>query len=107
MRERIVDATGLLEDGSAVGAQGQVQGRVLDSPEFQPLAQMYYARFTRARDVFVNQYSNNLVNGFRLLTGSTVNNLGVTGILLAVFGFMTFTFTLLLHSTAVAVRRGR
>src|SRR5215510_13169412 len=38
LRERIVDATGLLEDGSAVGAQGQVQGRTLDSPEFQPLA---------------------------------------------------------------------
>ena len=38
---------------------------------------------------------------------SVVNNLGVTGILFAVFGFMTFTFTLLLHSTAVAVRRGR
>ena len=34
----IVDATGLLEDGSALGVQGQVQGRVLDSPEFQPLA---------------------------------------------------------------------
>jgi hypothetical protein len=38
LRERVVDATGLLEDGSAVGVQGQVQGRVLDSPEFQPLA---------------------------------------------------------------------
>ncbi|HEY7375406.1 MAG TPA: hypothetical protein VIF57_24825 [Polyangia bacterium] len=38
LRERVVDATGLLEDGSAVGAQGEVQGRVLDSPEFQPLA---------------------------------------------------------------------
>jgi hypothetical protein len=38
LRERIVDATGLLEDGSAVGVQGQVQGRTLDSPEFQPLA---------------------------------------------------------------------
>ena len=38
LRERIVDATGLLEDGSAIGAQGQVQGRLLDSPEFQPLA---------------------------------------------------------------------
>ena len=38
LRERVVDATGLLEDGSAVGAQGQVQGRTLDSPEFQPLA---------------------------------------------------------------------
>lgn len=38
LRERIVDATGLLEDGSAIGVQGQVQGRALDSPEFQPLA---------------------------------------------------------------------
>src|SRR4029078_9900068 len=38
LRERIVDATGLLEDGTAIGVQGQVQGRVLDSPEFQPLA---------------------------------------------------------------------
>ena len=50
---------------------------------------------------------NYVRNGFRLLAGSTVGNLGVTGILFAVFGFMTFTFTLLLHSTAVAVRRGR
>jgi hypothetical protein len=46
-----------------------------------------------------------LRNGFRLQSGSVVNNMGVTGILFAVFGFMTFTFTLLLHSTAVAVRR--
>lgn len=38
LRERVVDATGLLEDGSALGAQGQVQGRTLDSTEFQPLA---------------------------------------------------------------------
>ena len=38
LRERIVDATGLLEDGSALGVAGQVQGRVLDSPEFLPLA---------------------------------------------------------------------
>ena len=37
LRERVVDATGLLEDGSALGVQGQVQGRVLDSAEFQPL----------------------------------------------------------------------
>jgi glycosyltransferase involved in cell wall biosynthesis len=51
--------------------------------------------------------ANYLRNGFRLHAGSTMNNLGVTGILFAVLGFMTFTFTLLLHSTAVAVRRGR
>ena len=34
-------------------------------PEFHHLAQMYHHRFTRARDVFVNQYGNNLLNGFR------------------------------------------
>src|SRR6516164_9065768 len=34
-------------------------------PEFHHLAHMYYHRFTRARDVFVKQYNNNLVNGFR------------------------------------------
>jgi hypothetical protein len=38
LRERVVDATGLLEDGSALGVQGEVQGRVLDSSEFRPLA---------------------------------------------------------------------
>ena len=44
-------------------------------------------------------------NGFRLLEHFSVNHLGVTGLLFMVAGFMTFTFTLLLHSTAVAVRR--
>jgi 1,4-alpha-glucan branching enzyme len=34
-------------------------------PEFHALAQMYHQRFTRAREVFVNQYQNNLLNGFR------------------------------------------
>jgi glycosyltransferase involved in cell wall biosynthesis len=42
-------------------------------------------------------------NGFHLFDGSAVNHLGVTGLLLAIAGFMTFTFTLLLHATAVAV----
>jgi hypothetical protein len=37
LRERVVDATGLLEDGSALGVIGEVQGRVLDSAEFRPL----------------------------------------------------------------------
>jgi hypothetical protein len=37
LRERVVDAAGLLEDGSALGVQGQVQGRVLDSDEFLPV----------------------------------------------------------------------
>ena len=35
----------------------------------------------------------------------STNNLGFTGLLLMIAGFMTFTFTLILHSTAVAVRR--
>jgi hypothetical protein len=37
LRERVVDATGLLEDGSAQGHLGEVQGRMLDSAEFRPL----------------------------------------------------------------------
>jgi 1,4-alpha-glucan branching enzyme len=34
-------------------------------PEYHPLAEMYHQRFTRCRDVFVTQYGNNLLNGFR------------------------------------------
>lgn len=34
-------------------------------PEFNHLAHMYHQRFCRAREVFVNQYHNNLINGFR------------------------------------------
>jgi 1,4-alpha-glucan branching enzyme len=33
--------------------------------QFRPLAQMYHDRFCRAREVFVNQYGNNLLRGFR------------------------------------------
>lgn len=36
LRERVVDATGLIEDGSALGVLGEVQGRQLDTAEFQP-----------------------------------------------------------------------
>jgi len=42
---------------------------------------------------------------FLLHEGALVNSLGIAGLLLLIVGFMTFTFTLLLHSTAVAVRR--
>jgi len=42
---------------------------------------------------------------FLLHDGALVNSLGIAGLLLLIVGFMTFTFTLLLHSTAVAVRR--
>jgi hypothetical protein len=38
LRARVVDATGLIEDGSAAGAQAEVQGRALDPAEFRPLA---------------------------------------------------------------------
>ncbi|MFO0928395.1 MAG: 1,4-alpha-glucan branching protein domain-containing protein [Gemmataceae bacterium] len=34
-------------------------------PQYNTLARMYHTRFTRCREVFVNQYGNNLVNGFR------------------------------------------
>src|SRR5271170_7193079 len=34
-------------------------------PEFQPLSRMYLERFLRAKEVFVTQYGNNLINGFR------------------------------------------
>src|SRR5262249_61551934 len=34
-------------------------------PEFHALARMYHDRFTRAREVFVSQYGNNLLHGFR------------------------------------------
>ncbi len=42
---------------------------------------------------------------FLLTEDVAVNYLGVTGLLLMITGFMTFTFTLLLHSTAVVVWR--
>jgi 1,4-alpha-glucan branching enzyme len=34
-------------------------------PEFHHLAHMYHYRFQRARDVFVKQYNNNILHGFR------------------------------------------
>jgi glycosyltransferase involved in cell wall biosynthesis len=46
--------------------------------------------------------ANYLRNGLSL--PESTNNIGVTGLLLMIAGFMTFTFTLILHSTAVAVR---
>jgi hypothetical protein len=55
LRERVVDATGLLEDGSAQGVVGEVQGRVLDSVEFRPLpldaSDKQDSKITRAADL--------------------------------------------------------
>ncbi|HEY2510633.1 MAG TPA: glycosyltransferase family 2 protein [Polyangiaceae bacterium] len=44
-------------------------------------------------------------NGLRLPIDLSFNYLGVTGLLFMIAGFMTFTFTLLLHATGVAVWR--
>jgi glycosyltransferase involved in cell wall biosynthesis len=44
-------------------------------------------------------------HNLRLPIDSPVNYVGVTGLLFMILGFNTFTFTLLLHSTAVAVWR--
>jgi glycosyltransferase involved in cell wall biosynthesis len=43
--------------------------------------------------------------GLRLADDDPMNHLGFTGLMLMIAGFMSFTFTLILHSTAVAVRR--
>jgi glycosyltransferase involved in cell wall biosynthesis len=44
-------------------------------------------------------------HNYQLTADSMVVHLGVLGLLLMIAGFMTFTFTLLLHSTAVTVWR--
>jgi hypothetical protein len=49
--------------------------------------------------------ANYVQNDFLLATVSPLNHLGVMGLLLMIAGFTTFTFTLLLYSTAVAVWR--
>jgi glycosyltransferase involved in cell wall biosynthesis len=46
-----------------------------------------------------------VTHGLRLVERSVVNHLGVAGLLFMIAGFVTFTFTLILHATAVAVRR--
>jgi 1,4-alpha-glucan branching enzyme len=48
-----------------IGLAGKEIERTRWQPEFQHLALMYHARFTRAREMFVNQYGNNLLRGFR------------------------------------------
>src|SRR5436853_4051937 len=48
-----------------IALSGKEVERTRMQPEFYPLACMYNDRFRRAREVFVNQYCNNLLNGFR------------------------------------------
>jgi glycosyltransferase involved in cell wall biosynthesis len=45
-------------------------------------------------------------HGFHLTATARASYLGVFGLMLTLCGFLTFTFVLMLHSTAVAVRRG-
>jgi hypothetical protein len=44
-------------------------------------------------------------NYFSFPDPQSIDNLGFTGLLLMIVGFMSFTFTLILHSTDAAVRR--
>jgi hypothetical protein len=80
------------------------------------IAKRWFRRFSYTRTVAISAvvFATGLVfallltktyleNGYRLPEGT--DNLGFTGLFLMVLGFMTFTFTLILHSTAVAVRR--
>ncbi len=48
-----------------IALSGKEIERTRWEPEFNSLARMYHERFTRCRDVFVKQYGNNLLNGFR------------------------------------------
>ncbi len=78
----------------------------------------WFARFPYTRSVFVaaGVFTAGLVlagsmvvsyvrSHLQLAPDAAVNYLGVTGLLLMIAGFVTFTFTLLLHSTAVVVWR--
>ena len=48
-----------------IALAGKEVERTRWQPQFNRLAHMYHWRSSRAREVFVNQYGNNLVNGFR------------------------------------------
>jgi glycosyltransferase involved in cell wall biosynthesis len=78
----------------------------------------WFARFAYTRMVFISAALFLLGLGlttsllvyyvrhhFVLVLEEPVNHFGVAGLLLMIAGFMTFTFTLLLHSTAVVVWR--
>jgi glycosyltransferase involved in cell wall biosynthesis len=84
----------------------------------QERSRIWYRRFAYTRTVGLSAVlflggvaltgvmaANYVRNNFRLFEESFVNYLGVTGLLFMICGFLTFTFTLLLHSTAVAIRR--
>jgi hypothetical protein len=80
--------------------------------------ELWFRRFPYSRTVFASAatFAVGLVLGaalvayylqhdFRLPVGSRIGHLGVFGLMLTLCGFITFTFVLMLHSTAVALRR--
>jgi UPF0716 family protein affecting phage T7 exclusion len=82
------------------------------------VTRIWFARFAYTRTVLLSlaAFMTGLaLNGWlvayyvhhalRLTLEAPVNNLAVTGLFLMMAGFVTFTFTLLLHSTAVIVCR--
>jgi len=82
------------------------------------VAKRWFARFPYTRTVLftAGAFATGLVlngglvvnyvrHGLRLPADAAINYLGVTGLFLMIAGFVTFTFTLLLHSTAVVVWR--
>src|SRR5262245_44034649 len=48
-----------------IGLSAKEVERTRWEPEFNGLARMYHQRFTRARELFVNRYGHNILNGFR------------------------------------------
>ena len=48
-----------------IALAGKEIDRTRWEPEYHPLALMYHHRFTRAREVFTNQYCSNILRGFR------------------------------------------
>jgi 1,4-alpha-glucan branching enzyme len=48
-----------------IALSGKEVERTRWEPAFNALARMYHDRFNRAREVFVNQYGNNLLHGFK------------------------------------------
>lgn len=84
------------------------------------ITKRWYKRFPYTRTVFASAalFTAGLVmgaflvvdyvrNGYRLSLVFKSSYLGVTGLMLTIAGFMSFTFVLLLYSTAVAVWRRR
>ncbi len=82
------------------------------------MTEVWFRRFAYSRTVFASAATflvglvlgtalvvHYVQHGFRLTATTRASYLGVFGLMLTLCGFLTFTFVLMLHSTAVAVRR--